>query len=109
MHDRYMGTPAPNLLVLSRAGAAIARVSSGKPKKSRECALRDTNAAEVRSVHAQDGLMRRGGSAQTASRRICGSAIGPWHLYTHPGSGLHASGGVGAERTLNPAIDTSLR
>ena len=56
-----------------------------------------------------DGLMRRGGSAQTASRRICGSAIGPWHLYTHPGSGLHASGGVGAELTFNPVVEILMR
>ena len=69
MHDRYMGTPAPNLLVLSRAGAAIARVSSGKPKKSRECALRDTNAAEVRSVHAQTGSC----AVEAARRRLRGA------------------------------------
>ena len=48
MHEHCKRGPAPNLLVLSRAGAVPARVSSGKPKKSRDCALRDRNEAEVR-------------------------------------------------------------
>ena len=36
---------------------------------------------------------------------MCGSAIGPWHLYTHPGSGLHAYGAMGAERTFKSVVE----
>ena len=53
--------------------------------------------------------MHRGGCTQTSSRRMYGHAIGPRHLYMHPGRWLHASGALSAERTLNSAIDTSLR
>ena len=53
--------------------------------------------------------MHRGGCTRTSSRRMSGRAMGPRHLYMHAGSWLHASGALRAERTLNSAIEISLR
>ena len=53
--------------------------------------------------------MDRGGCTQIASRRIPGRATGPRHLCVHLGCGLHASGGLSAERTLNSVVDILMR
>ena len=40
---------------------------------------------------------------------MCGRSIGPWHFYTHPGSGLHASGAMSAKDSLNSDVEIMSR
>lgn len=38
-----------------------------------------------------------------------GNSVGPWHFYTHPGSGFHASGAMSAEDSLNSDVEIMSR
>ena len=91
MASHRVGTRTPNLPVLAREAAFLARVNSDMSKEPCVCALRVTNAVEVHSDSSRRGTEHRGGSMPIAIADVSSHAIGPGDTNMHTGHMLDSS------------------